>query len=67
MYLQEAFNRRFKNEEKITIEGIREAVIDGATLRLRPVLMTALTTGLGLIPLLLSTGGVMLLLMMLLN
>ncbi len=35
---------------------IDEASIKGACLRLRPVLMTALTTALGLIPLLFSGG-----------
>jgi len=35
---------------------IHKASIDGACLRVRPVLMTAVTTGLGLLPLLFSTG-----------
>ena len=44
------------------IEGIRhgqpamEAVLDGAAARLRPILMTALMAGLGLLPAALSSG-----------
>ena len=37
-------------------QSLEDAVINGAMLRLRPVLMTALVASLGLVPLLLSTG-----------
>lgn len=36
--------------------NIQAAIIEGAVSRLRPVLMTALTSALGLIPMLLATG-----------
>jgi len=35
---------------------LREAILKGAELRLRPILMTALVASLGLVPLLLATG-----------
>ena len=37
-------------------KSLQNALIEGALLRLRPVLMTAMTTTLGLLPLLLSRG-----------
>ena len=45
------FNRLLRDGKSLD-----EAVIGGAMLRLRPVLMTATVASLGLIPLLLSTG-----------
>lgn len=47
----ESINQRVK-------EGLAtaEAIFDGATSRLRPVLMTAITSALGLIPMLMSNG-----------
>jgi copper/silver efflux system protein len=69
VYLENAFRAQFglpSMEEEtqyiqdpkkpITKEGIREAVIQGASLRLRPILMTAFTSIIGLMPMLTSTG-----------
>lgn len=51
MILVTYFNQLIKEGLKVD-----EASIKGALLRVRPVLMTALTTALGLIPLLIATG-----------
>lgn len=44
------------NLRVISGEGLKKAAFEGAISRLRPVLMTAMTSGLGLIPMLLSNG-----------
>jgi len=36
---------------------IREAAVEAARIRFRPILMTALTTGLGMVPLMIATGA----------
>jgi Cu(I)/Ag(I) efflux system membrane protein CusA/SilA len=68
VYLENAFREHFglpliegEYEEHVepkpvTRDGIREAVIEGATRRLRPILMTALASVFGLLPLLFSSG-----------
>jgi len=69
VYLENAFKKRFgirlsdesdseesMDQMKITKEGIYESVMEGATKRLRPVLMTAFTSVLGLLPMIVATG-----------
>ena len=46
----------YMNQRLHKNKDIDDAAIEGAKMRMRPVLMTALTTALGLIPLLLSQG-----------
>ena len=48
---------RWKEEGKLrSFEDLKEAIVDGAAKRVRPKLMTVLTTMLGLMPVLWSTG-----------
>ncbi|MFH1670730.1 MAG: CusA/CzcA family heavy metal efflux RND transporter [Patescibacteria group bacterium] len=69
VYLENAFRAQFglpsmeeadkyipDPNQPITHEGILSAVIEGASLRLRPILMTAFTSIIGLLPMLMTTG-----------
>jgi Cu(I)/Ag(I) efflux system membrane protein CusA/SilA len=47
----------FKRKAPKTIEDIRQTVIEGGLLRVRPAIMTTATTILALIPIMLSTGA----------
>ncbi len=51
-YLSDEFARNTPS----TVDGIRETVVAGATLRVRPAMMTTVTTILALLPVLTSTG-----------
>jgi Cu(I)/Ag(I) efflux system membrane protein CusA/SilA len=55
VYLREAVDRA-GGLEKLTLDQLRQAVMDGAVHRLRPKLLTECTMSLGLAPLLWSSG-----------
>jgi multidrug efflux pump subunit AcrB len=47
----------FANQKKVAGMKLREAVLEAATLRLRPILMTSLATMLGALPIALALGA----------
>jgi len=47
----------FANQLRDAGQSIRDAVIDAAVLRLRPILMTSISTAIGALPLVLATGA----------
>ena len=54
IYLEEAVARKTKATGELTIQGLHEAVMEGALLRLRPKVMTVSTVIAGLLPLMWS-------------
>jgi len=61
VFLDEAHDRYKREGKLLTLSDLREAVTEGAVLRLRPKLMTVLTTMMGLLPIMwaetMGTGG----------
>ncbi len=60
VYLNQAFEKHWEQSKKdgvdLTITDIRSAVIDGALLRVRPIMMTVTTIIAGLLPIMLGGG-----------
>ncbi|MEO6213821.1 MAG: efflux RND transporter permease subunit, partial [Vicinamibacterales bacterium] len=56
VYLDEAFARYLREGRIQKPEDVDAAVVEGASARVRPLLMTVATTGLGLLPLLWESG-----------
>jgi Cu(I)/Ag(I) efflux system membrane protein CusA/SilA len=55
IYLEEAVDRKRVATGTLTVQGLREAVMEGALLRLRPKIMTVSTVVAGLLPIMWST------------
>jgi Cu(I)/Ag(I) efflux system membrane protein CusA/SilA len=56
LYLKLAWRRRRDEGRLASFEDLREAIVEGAAQRIRPKLMTVLTTVIGLLPVMWSTG-----------
>ena len=56
VYLDEAFDRHMRDGRIQTPEDVDAAVVEGASARVRPLVMTVATTVLGLLPLLWESG-----------
>lgn len=57
LYLDISYQQRKKENRLITKADLCEAIVDGASQRIRPMLMTSLASFIGLLPILWSTGA----------
>jgi len=60
VYLNQAYrrhlNKAFRENRPVAIEELRQAVVEGALLRVRPITMTVAATTVGLLPIMLGGG-----------
>ena len=56
LYLDISFDKFKKKGMMATLNDLRESIFEGAVKRLRPKMMTVMTTMLGLMPILIGTG-----------
>ena len=57
VYLDEAFERYTREGRIQTLDDVDAAIVEGASARVRPLVMTVATTVLGLLPLLWGAGA----------
>jgi Cu(I)/Ag(I) efflux system membrane protein CusA/SilA len=55
-FLDQAIARRQEAKSEMTLQDVIEAVVEGASARVRPIVMSVLSTLLGLLPLLWEAG-----------
>ncbi|MGM0678518.1 MAG: efflux RND transporter permease subunit [Pseudomonadota bacterium] len=57
VYLNQAYRHRvLEDQNSLNVQNLRQAVIDGALMRVRPIIMTVSTVIIGLLPIMLGTG-----------
>ena len=56
LYLKQALEKKQAQSEPMTIETVKDAMMEGAVLRVRPIAMTVAVILAGLIPIMWSTG-----------
>ena len=56
LYLKIAHKRRQESGQLKTFSDLQDTIVEGAAQRIRPKLMTVLTTMIGLVPIMWSTG-----------
>jgi Cu(I)/Ag(I) efflux system membrane protein CusA/SilA len=60
VYLNQALQRRQveadSGDKPLTVSDVRSAIVDGALLRVRPIMMTVSTIIVGLLPIMLGSG-----------
>ena len=56
VYLNQSWQRAWDTQQGLTDDALKESIIAGAGLRVRPVLMTACATIAGLIPIMMGSG-----------
>lgn len=56
LYLEQALDQRYARGKALTLEAVKDAIIEGAVLRVRPKAMTVAVILAGLLPIMLGSG-----------